>query len=138
MIGGITARLDAMLAEDADDEEDTEIGCRSASAYMREGAMLSARRTTRCSSATSSPAFAGALITKVKLVERRRLLAVPAWVYQSGTMDSHKAVQIPMSLILKLGELVKVSADLGIFTGDDYSFSGDKGGRIAAGGCARP
>ena len=59
---------------------------------------------------------------------------VPAWIYQSGTMDSHTAVQIPMSLILKLGDVVQTSADLGVFTGDKYSFSGDKGGRIAAGG----
>jgi hypothetical protein len=33
-----------------------------------------------------------------------------------------------------LGDLIKVSADLGVFTGDDYSFSGDNGGRISTGG----
>jgi hypothetical protein len=29
---------------------------------------------------------------------------------------------------------VQTSADLGVFTGDNYSFSGSDGGRIAAGG----
>ena len=80
------------------------------------------------------PGFAGALITKVKLSSLVDFSLLPAWVYQSGSADSLSAVQIPMSLILKLGEPVKVSADLGIFTGDDYSFSGDNGGRIYAGG----
>jgi len=49
-------------------------------------------------------------------------------------MDSHKAVQIPMSLIIKLGDAFKLSYDLGIYTGDGYSFGGSDGGRISTGG----
>ena len=43
------------------------------------------------------------------------------------------AVQIPASLIVKLGEWMKVSADVGMYTGDDYSFGGDDGGRLSTG-----
>jgi hypothetical protein len=49
-------------------------------------------------------------------------------------MTSHTAVQIPMALIIRLGSLVQASTDVGIYTGDGYHFSGDAGGRIAAGG----
>ena len=59
------------------------------------------------------PGFAGSLVTKVKLGNVVDFSLVPAWIYQSGAMDSHAAVQIPMSLILKLGEVVQTSADLG-------------------------
>jgi hypothetical protein len=55
-------------------------------------------------------------------------------VFQGGETDSHAAVQLPMSLILKLGDLVQTAADIGVFTGDHYHFSGDSGGRIYAGG----
>lgn len=40
----------------------------------------------------------------------------PLFVYQSGTNDALTAVQIPTSLILGLGSVAKVSADLGIFS----------------------
>jgi len=79
------------------------------------------------------PGIGTGLLMKVKLSSVLDFSLVPAWVYQSGTMESLTAVQIPMSLRVALGELVKVSADLGVYTGDDYSFSGDNGGRISTG-----
>ena len=133
MIGGISARIDAMLPK-MPMMKKTEVGLSLGVGYMREGAMLLSEKDYPFFVGDFKPGVAGALITKVRLSNIVDFSLVPAWVYQSGTMTSHKAVQLPMSLILKLGDVVQTSADLGIFTGDDYSFSGDKGGRIAAGG----
>jgi hypothetical protein len=38
-----------------------------------------------------------------------------------------------MSTIIKLGSLLKLSADLGVYTGDDYALGANDGGRISAG-----
>lgn len=133
MIGGISARIDAMLPK-LPMMKKTEVGVSLGVGYMREGAMLLSEKDYPMFVGDFQPGFAGALITKVRLSNIVDFSLVPAWVYQSGTMASHEAVQLPMSLILKLGDVVQTSADLGVFTGDNYSFSGDKGGRIAAGG----
>ncbi|MBV8759425.1 MAG: hypothetical protein JO257_19210 [Deltaproteobacteria bacterium] len=132
MIGGITARLDAMLPK-MPMMKKTQVGVSLGVGYMREGAMLLSEKDYPMFVGDFKPGFAGALVTKVKLGNAVDFSLVPAWVYQSGTMDSHTAIQVPMSLILKLGDTIATSADLGVFTGDKYSFSGDKGGRIAAG-----
>jgi hypothetical protein len=55
-------------------------------------------------------------------------------VFQKGNAENLTAIQIPMSLIIKLGSLLKVSADLGVFTGDDLSLRARNGGRIYGGG----
>ncbi len=52
---------------------------------------------------------------------------------QTGTVENLTAVQVPVSLILKLGSLVKLSADAGVFTGDDISLRARNGGRIYLG-----
>ena len=80
------------------------------------------------------PGFTGGTNIRIQLGSVVDFSTTPIWVYQSGTDESLTAVQIPLSLIVKLGSLVKVSADAGIFTGDDYAFGGSNGGRIAAGG----
>jgi hypothetical protein len=134
MFGGFSARLDAMLPRMPMMKKDTQVGLSLAFGYMREGAMLLSEKDYPMFFGDFKPGFAGSLVTKVKLGSIVDFSLVPAWVYQSGTMDSHQAVQIPMSLILKLGNVVQTSADLGVFTGDHYHFSGDDGGRIAAGG----
>jgi hypothetical protein len=134
MFGGFSARLDAMLPQMPMMKKDTQVGVSLGVGYMREGAMLLSEKDYPMFFGDFKPGFAGALVTKLKLGSVVDFSLVPAWVYQSGTMDSHQAVQIPMSLILKLGDVVQTSADLGIFTGDNYSFSGSDGGRIAAGG----
>jgi hypothetical protein len=133
MFGGFSARLDAMLPKMPMMKKDTQVGLSVAFGYMREGAMLLSEKDYPMFYGDFKPGFAGSLVTKVKLGSVVDFSLVPAWIYQSGTMDSHTAVQIPMSLILKLGNVVQTSADLGVFTGDHYHFSGDDGGRIAAG-----
>ena len=79
------------------------------------------------------PGFGGALVMKVKLSSLLDFSLVPGWVYQKGSAESLTAIQIPLALEVKLASAVKVNAELGIYTGDNYSFSGDKGGRITTG-----
>jgi hypothetical protein len=111
----------------------TKIGLSLGVAYMREGAMLLSEKDFPLFVGDFKPGFSGALITKIKLGNVVDFSLTPAWIYQSGTMESITGVQIPMALILKLGDLAKVSAELAVNTGDDYSFSGDEGGRISTG-----
>jgi hypothetical protein len=137
LIGGMTLRLDAMLPAMPKMpfiKYETEVGLSLTAAYMREGAMLLSEKDFPLFLGDFQPGFAGGLITKVKLSSVIDFSLIPSWVYQKGTAESLTAVQIPMSLIVKLGSLIKVSADLGIFTGDNYSFGGSNGGRIATGG----
>lgn len=135
MIGGVQARLEAKLAVPKTSlvKYDTEAGLQLTVGYMREGAMLLSDKDFPLFTGDFKPGFAGGMLMKVKLSTLVDFALVPAWVYQSGTMDSLTAVQVPMSLRIALGDLVKVSADLGVYTGDDYSFSGDNGGRISTG-----
>lgn len=136
LIGGIQARLEAKLKAPKMPfmKYESEIGLQLTLAYMREGAMLLGQNDFPLFTGDFKPGIGTGLLIKVKLSTLVDFQLVPAWVYQSGSADALQAVQIPMSLRLALGSLVKVSADLGIFTGDDYSFSGDSGGRISTGG----
>ena len=80
------------------------------------------------------PGFAGALITKVKLSSLVDFSLLPAWVYQIGHDGlAHRGPDSDVAdpQARRAGEGQR---GLGIFTGDDYSFSGDNGGRIYAGG----
>jgi len=135
MIGGIQARLEAKLAVPKMSmvKYDTELGLDLTLAYMREGAMLLSDKDFPLFVGDFKPGVATGLLMKVKLSSLVDFSLVPAWVYQSGTMESLTAVQVPMSLRVALADVVKVSFDLGIYTGDDYSFSGDNGGRISTG-----
>ena len=105
MIGGAHLRLDAVLPAAPTipifNYEYT-IGVSLDASYMREGALLLSDKDFPLFTGEFKPGFAGALITKIKLSSLLDFSLVPAWVYQSGTMSSHKAVQIPMSLIIKL------------------------------------
>jgi hypothetical protein len=127
MIGGFKTYLEAKIPK-------TETGLGLTFGYMHEGAMLLSEKDYPLFEGDYKAGFMGTLITKLKLGSLVSLSLVPAWVYQGGTTQSHAAVQLPASLIIKLGELVQTSADLGVFTGDHYHFSGDAGGRIYAGG----
>ena len=136
MIGGFQAKLEAKMAVPKlpGIKYDTEMGLALTLGYMREGAMLLSQQDFPLFVGDFKPGVATGLLMKVKLSSIVDFSLVPAWVYQSGTMESLSAVQIPMSLRVALGSLLKVSADLGVYTGDDYSFSGDNGGRISTGG----
>jgi hypothetical protein len=135
LIGGIQARLEAKLAVPKMSmiKYDTEVGLDLTLGYMREGAMLLSDKDFPLFTGDFKPGIGTGLLMKVKLSSLLDFSLVPAWVYQSGTMESLTAVQVPMSLRVALADVVKVSFDLGIYTGDDYSFSGSNGGRISTG-----
>lgn len=69
----------------------------------------------------------------VKLSSLVDLKLNPAFVFQTGEAENITAVQVPMALVLKLGEVIKLSADLGVFTGDDISLRAKNGGRVYLG-----
>jgi hypothetical protein len=136
MIGGLQTRLEAKFKAPKMPmvpSEGTQVGLQLSLGYMREGAMLLSEKDFPLYVGDFKPGIGTGLLMKVKLSSLLDFSLVPAWVYQSGTMESLTAVQIPMSLRVALGELLKLSFDLGVYTGDDYSFSGDEGGRIATG-----
>jgi hypothetical protein len=133
LIGGISMRLDAKLPA-RPKQDGSEIGISASFAYMREGALLLSEKDFPLFTGDYKPGTVLGLVTKLRLGSLLAFSLTPVWVYQSGTAGSLEGIQVPMSLIIKLGGLVKVSADLGIFSGDDYSFRGRNDGRITAGG----
>jgi hypothetical protein len=137
MIGGLTARLDAKLPyieKFPGVKKGTEVSLMLQLGYMREGAMLLSEKDYPAFFGSFEPGLATGLAIKLKLSSVVDFATQPAIVYQRGDGDTLKAVQLPISLVLALGSLVKTSADVGIYTGDKFSFSGDNGGRIALGG----
>lgn len=77
--------------------------------------------------------FAAGLTTKIKLSSLVDFSFNPVFVQQEGFDEKLQALQIPMSLVLAVGDAVKLSADAGIFTGDDFTLRPSKGGRVTAG-----
>jgi hypothetical protein len=137
LIGGGSVTLEAKLPKLPAFESllrGTELGISLTGAYMREGAMLLSAKDFPLYVGDFQPGFASGVLARVKLSSLLDVSTAPRFVYQSGSDESLTAVQIPLSVIVKLGSLLKVSAEAGVFTGDDYSFAGDNGGRIAAGG----
>lgn len=135
LLGGFTAAMEIELPTNfAPKMYQGDVGLLVAGSYMREGALLLSEKDFPLFVGDFQPGFNGGLTVKLKVSSLVDFALVPVWVYQSGTESSYEAVQIPMSLILKVGETVKVAADLGVFTGDDYSGKGVNGGRISAGG----
>ena len=136
-VGGMTIRLDAIVTAPKlplmPSKGENKIGLSLTGGYMREGAMLLTEKDFPLFAGDFKPGFAGALVTRVALASVVDFSLTPAWVFQSGTTNSHKAIQVPMALIIKAGSLIKLSTDLNIATGDDYSLRGKNGGRIGAG-----
>lgn len=137
-IGGMTMTLDARLPKwdvpFAPKAKDTDVALVLTGAYMREGAMLLSEKDFPLFLGDFKPGVAGGLDLRVKMSSLVDFKLAPKFVYQSGTAESLSAVQLPTSLVVQLGSLLKVSADLGVFTGDDISFKPSNGGRIYAGG----
>lgn len=136
-IGGFYAVLDARLPKLPRmpfTPYDVELGVKLAAAYAHEGAMLLGDKDFPLYVGGYQPGFATGLVMRVKLSNAVDFALVPTWVHQNGELENANAVQVPTSLILKLGNVVKVSADAGVYTGDDYALSADNGGRITAGG----
>lgn len=137
MIGGWRVTLDARLPKIdvplAPKAKDSEIGLLLSGLYMREGAVLLSEKDFPLFIGDFKPGFSGGLTIKAKVSTLVDFSLVPVVAYQSGTAESITVLQLPTSLILKLGSLLKVSADVGIFTGDDFKFGGSSGGRISLG-----
>lgn len=137
LIGGVNARLEAMLpgvTRLPGVREGTEIGLMASFAYLREGALLLSEKDYPLFTGDFQPGFTVGTIAKVKLSNLLDFALTPLWLYQKGELESIEAVQVPMSVIVRLGDVAKLSADLGVYLGDDYSIRGRNGGRIATGG----
>lgn len=138
MFGGMSITLDARLPKWdvplAPKSKNTDAALILTGAYMTEGAMMLSEKDFPLFVGDYKPGLAAGLDMRVKLSSLLDFKMAPQFVYQSGTMEALQAVQIPISTVVKLGETVKVSADLGVFTGDDASFKPSNGGRIYAGG----
>jgi hypothetical protein len=134
--GGFQLRLEAMLPKlpFQPDAYKTDVGLVLTGAYMREGAMLLSDKDFPAFIGDFQPGFAAGLIARVKLSTVVDFSFTPLWVYQSGDEESLQAIQVPTALELKLGSFLKLAADVGFFTGDDYSLRGRNGGRISLGG----
>jgi hypothetical protein len=140
MIGGMKVTLDARLPKWnvplAPKAKDTDVALIVTGAYMREGSMMLSEKDFPLFIGDFQPGVAGGLDMRVKLSSLLDFKLAPRFVYQKGgeAGESLQAVQVPMSTVIALGSLLKVSADLGVFTGDDASFKPSNGGRIYAGG----
>lgn len=126
LIGGMMLKFDALLPR-------TRLGVTLTTAYMREGAMLLSEKDFPLFAGEFQPGISGGVVTALRLGSLLDFALVPSFVFQKGNTNNITAIQIPMSLIVKLGSLLKVSADLGVFTGDDISLRAKNGGRIYAG-----
>ena len=139
LIGGISARIDATLPKLPSVpglKNDMQLGLTLTVAEMRQGAMLLSDKDFPLFTGSFEPGLDAGLLVKLKLSTLVDFSLQPVWVHQAGAgaMASISGVQIPTSLILRLGSLVQLSADVGVYTGPDYSFSGSNDGRISTGG----
>ena len=57
----------------------------------------------------------------------------PSIVFQNGSPEKITGFQLPINAMLRAGEMLKVSADVGVYSGDDFKIGADDGGRIAIG-----
>lgn len=136
MLGGLRIDLEAKLPKLPKSslvKYETEVGLGLTAAYMREGAMLLSEKDFPLFVGDLQPGLAGSLIMKVKLSSLVDFKLLPAFVFQTGESENLTAVQVPMALVLKLGDVVKLSADVGVFTGDDISLRAKNGGRVYLG-----
>lgn len=135
IFGGIEIRLEGKwtVPKMPIVKQETELGLMLGAAYMRDGAMLLSDKDFPLFTGDFNPGLKGGIITKVKLSSLLDFSLIPVFAFQKGDMENLTALQLPMSLIVKLGDVLKLSADAGVFTGDDISLSADNGGRIYLG-----
>lgn len=136
MIGGLSVTLDAKLPKGpfVPKKYEADVRLLLTGSYMREGAMLLSEKDFPLFSGNFQPGFTAGAHMRVKLSSVVDFSTAPVYVQQATAGESLMAVRIPLSFIVKLGEVIKVSADAGVYTGNDFSFRGSDGGRIAAGG----
>ena len=136
MFGGLRIDLEAKLPKlpkMPGIKYETEVGLGVTVAYMREGAMLLSEKDYPLFTGNMQPGLAGTLLMKIKLSSLVDFKLLPAFVFQTGEAENITAVQVPMSLVLKVGNAVKLSTDLGVFTGDNISLRAKNGGRVYLG-----
>ncbi len=136
MIGGMRIELDASipkLPKMPGLKYDTSVGLQLGMAYMREGALLLSAQDFPLFTGDFQPGVTAGLLMKIKLSNVVDFHLNPLVLYQKGSVENLDAVQIPLSLVVQAGSLAKLGLDLAVNTGDNYSFSGDSGGRIAVG-----
>ncbi len=137
MIGGVNARFELMapkLPSIPIFHYDMTLGLVASVAYMHAGAMLLSDKDFPLFVGDYKPGVTAGAIVKLKLSELLDFSMLPLWVKQANDGGALDAVQLPVALIIKLGSLVKLSAELGVYTGAGYSFGASDGGRIQTGG----
>ncbi|HEX4419733.1 MAG TPA: hypothetical protein VH165_17590 [Kofleriaceae bacterium] len=136
LFGGMSARLEATLPKLPKMpfiKNDIDLGLSLAVSYMHDGAVLLSEKDYPLFTGDFHPGFNGALIMKVKLSDLFDFSLLPAWVWQKEGDGSLTAFQMPSALIIKLGNALKLSIDLSIYTGNNYTFGADGGGRLGTG-----
>jgi hypothetical protein len=136
--GGFDVRLEAKIPKKPPEPGETastsELGVELSAGYMHEGAMLLSDKDYPKFIGNFEPGFTTGVIARLKLSSLLDFSLMPTIIDQSSPTGSQQAIQIPTAVIIKIGSLVRLSADLGIYTGAGYSLSGSGGGRISAGG----
>lgn len=135
MFGGIGLTLDARVPEGPfmPKKYEAKVKVLLGASYMREGAMLLSEKDFPMFTGSFQPGFVAGLSTRMKMSELVDFQLDPVYVQQASEGDSLMAVQIPLSLIVKTSDFLTVSADAGVYTGPDFAFGADDGGRITAG-----
>jgi len=135
VIGGITTRLEAKTPPITLPfmKQKSEVGIAVGLGYMREGAMLLSERDVPLYAGDFQPGTTLGVISRIKLGKVVDFNFNPQWVFQKGEDENRQAVQIPLSLVVSAGDVLKLGTELGVYTGDDYSFGAADGGRIATG-----
>lgn len=136
LLGGALFRLDASIPKLPKLpflQQETSMGLQLGFAYMREGALLLSDKDFPLFLGELQPGFLGGILTRVKLSNVVDFNFNPVFLFQRGEAENLTAIQIPLSLVLRLGEVVKLGAETGINTGDDFSFGPKNGGRISLG-----
>ncbi len=136
LLGGALFRLDASIPKMPKMpfiKQETSVGLQLGFAYMREGALLLSDKDFPLFVGDLQPGFLGGLLTRVKLSNVVDFNFNPVFLFQTGETENLTAVQIPLSLVLKAGDVLELGTEMGINTGDDFSFGPKKGGRISLG-----
>ncbi|HUS69127.1 MAG TPA: hypothetical protein VMZ28_31540 [Kofleriaceae bacterium] len=133
LVGGMTLSLEAIMKSPVSNAYDARGGIVLTGGYLREGAFLLSKKDYPLFVGDFKPGFGVGLPMLARLSSVFDFSMTPSYVHQSGTDEGLDALQLPTSIVLKMGEVVKLSADLGIYTGDDFSFRGSNGGRTALG-----
>lgn len=137
LFGGINARLELKTPKPPVIplfNYEATLGLVVSAAYMHEKAMLLSDKDFPLFVGNYEPGLTAGLIMKLKLSSLLDFSFLPLWIHQANPGDAIDALQVPLALIIKLGSVVKLQAELGIYTGDGLSLRARDDGRVQAGG----